>query len=74
MFESHSLCELPILEEHYTPPFEKSFINVMESLQFLFVLLWLLNLAPPPVPNPKTNTSVDVIFPILSNHVTVQGN
>lgn len=34
----------------------------MESSQFLFVLLWLLNLALPPVPTPKTNTSVEVIF------------
>lgn len=60
------------LEEHYTLRFEWSFINVVESSQFLFVLLWLLNLALPPVPTPKTNTSVEVIFPILSNHVTVQ--
>lgn len=72
VFESHSLCELSILEEHYTPPFEWSFINVVESSQFLFVLLWLLNLALLPVPTPKTNTSVEVIFPILSNHVTIE--
>lgn len=44
----------------------------MESSQFLFVLLWLLILALPPVPTPKTNTSIEVIFPILSNHITIQ--
>lgn len=52
--------------------FEWSFINVVESSQFLFVLLRLLNLALFPVPTPKTNTSVEVIFPILSNHVTIE--
>lgn len=44
----------------------------MESSQFPFVLLWLLNLALPLVPTPKTNTSVEVTFHILSNHITVQ--
>lgn len=45
---------------------------MVESSQFLFVLLWLLNLVLPPVLTPKANTSVAVIFPFLSNYITVQ--
>lgn len=45
---------------------------MVESSQFLFVLLRLLNLALPPVLTPKANTSVAVIFPFLSNYITVQ--
>lgn len=61
-----------LLEEHYTPPFEWMFINVVESSQFLFVLLWLLNLALSPVSDPRANTSAVLIFPFLSSCITVQ--